>query len=385
MKVNTLIVGGGISGLSIAYTLAKRGVRDIVIVESSYIGSGSTGRCATGIRASFTSEEHVVLMKNSIELWKELSKPEELGKYGLKFDQGGYVWLASREESVELFKKLVNFHNSFGVPTRLIDPTELKRLVPPIRAEEAKAAIHDPIAGKSYVFDTLHAYLKACKELGVRIFTFTKVGRLIAGGGRVKAAETDKGIIEADVFVIAAGYGSRDLVKTVGIDLPLKNLPRHVLVTEAFKPAFSPLVIDWDAGGAPYIVQTKEGNFYIGREIEEVPEQPLMSVRSDFIPHAVSAIAKWFPWIKKLRILRYWVGYYVTSPDHHPIYGPVDEYENLFLACGYSGHGYMMGPITGKIITEWILDGRPSIPQAERLTLRRIKEGKLIKELAIVG
>ena len=103
MKVNVLIIGGGISGLSIAYTLAKRGVKDILVLDANYIGSGSTGRCATGIRASFTSEEHVVLMKNSIELWKELSQPEELGKYGLYFDQGGYVWIASKEESAELF------------------------------------------------------------------------------------------------------------------------------------------------------------------------------------------------------------------------------------------------------------------------------------------
>ncbi|MCD6341065.1 MAG: FAD-binding oxidoreductase [Desulfurococcales archaeon] len=385
MKVNVLVIGGGISGLSIAYTLAKRGVKDILVVDADYIGSGSTGRCATGIRASFTSEEHVVLMKNSIELWKKLSQPEELGRYGLHFDQGGYVWIATKEESAELFKKLVNLHNSLGVPTRLVSPEELKELVPPIRADDAKVALHDPTAGKSYVFDTLHAYLMACRELGVKVMTFTPVKKLVAGGGRVKAAETDKGTIEADTFIVAAGSGSRELMESIGVDLPLKNLPRHLMITEAFKPAFKPLVIDWDAGGAPYIVQTKEGNFVIGREIEEEPEQPLSSVRLDYVPKAVSAIAKWFPWIKRVRVLRYWIGYYVTSPDHHPIYGPVDEYENIYLACGYSGHGYMLAPVTGKIIAEWILDGRPSIPQAERLTLRRIKEGKLIEEFAIVG
>ncbi|RLG77249.1 MAG: FAD-binding oxidoreductase [Thermoprotei archaeon] len=385
MKVNILIVGGGISGLSIAYTLAKRGIKDILVVDANYIGSGSTGRCATGIRASFTSEEHVVLMKNSIELWKKLSQPEELGKYGLQFDQGGYVWIASKEESVELFKKLVNLHNSLGVPTRVVSPEELKELVPPIRADEAKAALHDPTAGKSYVFDTLHAYIKACKELGVRIMTFTPVRKLVAGGGKVKAAVTDKGSIEADTFIVAAGSGSKKLMESIGVDIPLKNLPRHIMITEAFKPAFKPLVIDWDAGGAPYIVQTKEGNFIIAREIEEEPEQPLGSVRIDFLPKVVSAMAKWFPWIKRIRVLRYWIGYYVTSPDHHPIYGPVDEYENIYLACGYSGHGYMLAPVTGKIITEWLLDGRPSIPQAERLTLRRFKEGRLIEEFAIVG
>ncbi len=385
MKADVLVIGAGISGLSIAYTLAKRGVENIIVVDASYVGSGSTGRCATGIRASFTSEEHVVLMRNSIELWRKLSQDEELGKYGLLYDQGGYVWIASREESVNLFRKFVNLHNSLGVPTRLVSPDELKELVPPIRAVGARAALHDPTAGKSYVFNTLHAYLMACKELGVKILSFTPVRKLVASGGRVRAAVTENGTIEAEVFVLAAGSGSRNLMRSLGVELPLRNLPRHIMITEAFKPAFTPLVIDWDAGGAPYIVQTREGNFVMGREIKEEPEQPLNSVRVDYIPKAVAPIARWFPWIKRVRVLRYWVGYYVTSPDHHPIYGPVEEYENIYLACGYSGHGYMLAPVTGKIIAEWILDGRPSIPQAERLTLRRIREGKLIEELAIVG
>ena len=385
MRADVLIIGAGISGLSIAYTLTKRGVKDIVVVDAEYVGSGSTSRCATGIRASFTSEEHVVLMKHSVELWRELSKPEELGRYGLAFDQGGYVWTASKDESVELFRRLVTLQNSLGVPTRIVDPDKLKGLVPTMKVDEAKAALYDPTAGKSYVFDTLNAYLMACRRKGVKIMEFTSVRKLVASGGRVKAAVTERGGIEANTFVVAAGGGSKELMKSIGIEVPLENLPRHVMITEAFKPAFRPLVIDWDAGGAPFIVQTKEGNFIIGRRIAEEPEESLKSVRIDFIPAAIAPIARWFPWLKYVRVMRYWMGYYVTSPDHHPIYGPVEEYENVYLACGYSGHGYMLAPVTGKLIAEWVLDGRPSIPQAERLTLRRIREGKLIEELAIVG
>jgi len=157
------------------------------------------------------------------------------------------------------------------------------------------------------------------------------------------------------------------------------------MITEAYKPAFGPLVVDWDTPGAPYIIQTKEGNFYIGRDIEEEPELSLYSQRIDFMPLALKPLIRFFPWLENTRVLRYWIGYYITTPDHHPIYGPIEEYDNLYVATGYSGHGYMMGPITGKVITEWILDGKPSIPQAERLTLERFKKGKLIKELAVIG
>ena len=377
-------MGGGISGLFIAYTLAKMGVRDVVVLEKHYVGYGSTGRCATGIRASFTSEEHTVLMKESIRLWKEYSEGE-LGRYGLKFVQSGYVWLARRDESLEMFKKLVSLHNSFGVPTRIIDDVELRELVPPLNTNAVVGAMYDPMAGKSYVFTTLYALMRACRALGIDVRTGVEVEKLVVQGDRVVSAVTNVGEMRAEVYVLAAGAGTRELLKSVGVELPTKNLPRHVLVTEAYQKAFDPLVIDWDTPGAPYIVQSIEGNFFVGREIDEEPEQSIYSQRIDFMPKALKPLAKLFPFLKLVRVLRYWIGYYVTTPDNHPVYGPVKNFENLFVAAGFSGHGYMMGPITGRIIAEWILDGKPSIPQAEKLTLDRFERGALMKELAVIG
>ena len=174
-------------------------------------------------------------------------------------------------------------------------------------------------------------------------------------------------------------------METIDIKVPLKNMPRHVLVTERFKEILKPLVIDWDTPGAPYIVQKKEGNFYMGVEVEEEPDQPLKVQRVDYMPKILRAIYRFFPWIINTRILRYWLGYYVTSPDNHPIYGPIKRYENLYIAAGFSGHGYMLGPITGKILSEWIILGRPTIRLAERLTIDRFEKGEIIKEIAVVG
>ena len=156
-------------------------------------------------------------------------------------------------------------------------------------------------------------------------------------------------------------------------------------MTEAYRRTFDPLVIDWDTPGVPYIVQTDEGSFFIGRDIEEQAEASLLLQRIDFMPKALKPIVELFPFLKHVRVLRYWLGYYITTPDHHPVYGPCKEYENLYVATGFSGHGYMMGPITGRIIAEWIIDGKPSIPQAERLKLDRFRKGQLIREFAVVG
>ncbi len=383
-RAKVVIIGSGISGLFTAYSLLRRGIKDIVIIEKGYLGSGSTGRCASGIRASFTSREHIVLMRHSIKLWIKYSS-SDLGKYGLYYDQGGYVWIASKDETLKMFNELIKLHNSLGVPTRIIDNSELKQKVPSITTKNIVGAMFDPMAGKSSPFDTVHALYNFLKNAKVKIMLYTEVKRIVGNEPNVVGVETTDKFVEADVVVITAGSESYNLLKRLGVNVPIKNMPRHALITEAYREIFKPLVIDWDTPGVPYIVQTKDGGFYIARDIEEEPELSLYSQRIDFMAKAVKPLVRFFPWLRNIRVLRYWIGYYVTTPDHHPIYGPVPGYENLYIATGFSGHGYMMGPVTGEVIAEWIIYGKPSIHEAKRLTLDRFRKGELIRETAIVG
>ncbi|MEM4564102.1 MAG: FAD-binding oxidoreductase, partial [Desulfurococcaceae archaeon] len=149
MKSDVLIVGGGSTGLMISYYLLKKGVRS-TIIERKYPGSGNTYKCATGIRASFTSREHIALMKRAIELWSELR--DELGVF---YERSGYLWLLSREEDLKMFKTYVSFQNELGVPTKVIDLSEVKRLAPTIVTKDLLAAVYDPLAGKASPFDLI--------------------------------------------------------------------------------------------------------------------------------------------------------------------------------------------------------------------------------------
>jgi len=377
MKAEIVIIGGGSSGLYTAYFLAKSGVSDIVLLEKSYLGSGSTFRCATGIRASFTTEEHIVLQKESIRLWKEIS--EELGFFYLR---GGYVWLFRTEDQLNSFKEFSKLHNSYGVPTKIITPEEIKELVPGINTEGVIGGLFDPLSAKADPFGTIFALASACRKMGVQIFPRVKVKRILTQNGKVKGVDSDLGEIEASKVLVAAGYGTRELLKTVNIDIPLENYPHHALITERYRDAFKPLVID--LATSTYVVQTKDGNFLMGTEMEESPNTPLTN-RIDFFTCIVEPILRLFPWMKEIHVLRYWTGYYVMSPDRHPILGPIEDIEGLYVAAGYSGHGFMMGPVVGKVLSEWLTKGSVSIPQAERLTLNRIKEGRLIYEKAVIG
>ncbi len=377
MKYDVVIIGAGINGVYTALELLDRGVEKIAIIEKNYPGSGGTFRCATGIRASFTSREHVVLMKRSIEKWKELSS-----RFDFPFVQGGYVWLLSREEHLQSFKEYVRFHHSLGVPTRIVEPDEIRELVPSIKTDSLIAGVHDPIAGKSNPFTALLNVLEYLRKNGVEVRYPERVEKILVEEGRVKGVLTEKGVVEADNVLVAAGYGSREILRSCSIDAPINNLPKHALITEKYKEVFKPLLVDWET--ASYMVQTVSGGFLIGAELEEEYNKPPIN-RIEFLYTAVKIWSRYFEWFPSTHIIRYWTGYYVMTPDHHPILGPVKGVEGLYVSTGFSGHGFMIAPAASEAVAEWIVKGRPSIREAENLTLERFKEGKLIHEIAVFG
>jgi len=376
LRSELLIIGGGVTGVFTAVKLLEEGFRDITIIEKAYIGSGGTFRCATGIRASFTSREHVNIMKRAIELWPLLAE-----KLGFTYRRDGYLWVLTRERDVEFFKQVVEFHHSLGVPTRLIDPSEVKELVPSMNTNGILAAVHDPLAGKASVFNSVLNAASYLRRNGVRIHEGTSALRITREGGSLIVA-TNKGTMEAGKVLVAAGRDSVDLLRGLGVDLPIRNLAKHVLITEAFKPVIKPLIIDW--ASSSYILQVLHGNIYIGADIPEEYDAPAHN-KYAFLEKASRIWLKYFPWLGEVYVLRYWTGYYDMTPDHHPIIGPLDEDENIVVAAGFSGHGFMMAPAVAEALASYIMNEKPRIPEFQNLLPRRFREGRLIKEIAVFG
>ncbi|MEM1803324.1 MAG: FAD-binding oxidoreductase [Desulfurococcaceae archaeon] len=380
--MRVVIIGGGISGMFIAYELCKRGVNDIVVLEKSYPGCGGSLRNIGCFRSSFTSREHVLLMKESIKLW--LALREELG---FELEQRGYLWIARKQESVDLFEKLSRFHNEHGVPTRLLDPDEATIVQPGLNKNLVAGALFDPTAGRMPIIRNLVKLYTKLKSKGVKFANYTEVYRLEHSGSTIKSALTSKGPVEGDVFIVAAGgRGTRVLLESVGVNVPIVDETKHPVITEPYFDAIKPaIIIDWDTPGAPYVTQTEDGGLIFSRSLEDSHEAPLNSHRFDAIGKTIKPMLELLPFLRYIRVLRYWIGYYEMTPDHHPIYGPVHPYENLYIAAGFSGHGMMMGPVTGVLIADWVLNGKPSVDVALNLTVERFKTGKLIKETAIIG
>ena len=372
---DVVIIGGGITGLSTAYYLAKEGLRNIVVIEKSYLGSGSTGRCGTGIRQQFTTREHIILMRESVKLWKEWEN--NLPK-SVHFRQGGYLWLL-KESEMDAYRDYVRLQNILGVNSRIIDKDDVKVIVPDINTDGIAGASWCPSDGNAYPFDTIDALRIALKQFGIPIRQFEEVKDVKVKSGIIQQVITDKEKFNTHFVVDAAGFGARKIGHMVGIDLPLKLYRHQIAVSEPVKVFLEPMVVK----GELYFTQTYRGRIIGGTDLNEQPTESLSST-DEFLPQFAKEILSVLPTISSLNVMRQWAGFYVVTPDHHPILGGTGL-PGFVLGVGFSGHGFMLGPVVGKLLATYIMHGTMYLPEANNLGLERFRSGRLIQEKAVIG
>lgn len=373
---DVVIIGGGITGLSTAYYLNKMGVKNVLIIEKNYLGSGSTGRCGTGIRQQFTTKEHIVLMRESIKLWKEW---ENSLQHPIHFKQGGYIWLLRNNEELKQYKNYVKMQNLLGVPTQIISKEEIKEIVPEINTDDIVGASWCSTDGNAYPFEVINALKFFVESKGTTIKTFEEVKSIKLKNGLIQSVITDKDIYYTSFLVNGAGTGAKKIAKMIGIELPLENYRHQIVVSEPLEEFLNPMIVK----GELYFTQTHRGRVIGGTDMNESPTDSI-STSIDFLEKFATEVVKTIPQLSSIKIMRQWAGSYVVTPDHHPIIGP-SEISNFILGCGYSGHGFMLGPIVGKLLASYIIDGKMFLPEADNLTIKRFKEGKLIQEKAVIG
>jgi len=377
---SVVIIGGGISGCAIAYNLAKKGVKDIVVIERSFLCSGSTGRCGAGIRMQWGTEMNCRLAKFSTEFYEKANETLEY-EYDIEFKQGGYLIVAGNEAEDAQFKKNVELQNRLGIPTKYLTPKEAKEIIPYIDETKIVSATFCQKDGHLNPFHTTQAFANAAKRLGVEIMTYTNVTGIKVEKGRVVGVETDKGFISTPVVVNAAGAYSKGIGSMAGVDIPIFAERHQILVTEPVAPLQEPMYMSFSMN--IYVQQTPHGSFIMGRTGENEPTDGRINSSWHFLEEMSKTCCELLPLLKKLNVVRQWAGLYCMSPDRQPIYGPVKEVEGFYLACGFSGHGFMLGPVTGVVMSESILGETPTIP-INMLDMDRFERGELLLESSVV-
>lgn len=375
-----VIIGGGISGCSIAYNLAKKGINNIIILEKNYLASGATGRCGAGIRQQWGTEMNCKISKLSCEFF-ENAEEELQYKGNLEFKQGGYLILSSTEKEHDQFKKNIQLQNSLGIDSKLLSLDDAKQIVPSLNTEGLISATFHQKDGHLNPFHTTQAYADAAKKLGVQIYTFTEVTGIEVEADKIKGVHTNNGFISTNIVVNAAGGYSKQIGDMVGLDLPVYSERHQILVTEPIEPFLDPMIMSFSLN--LYCQQVPHGGVIMGRGDDKEPRDLRITSSWHFLEEMAKTMTKILPPLKDIRVIRQWAGLYNMTPDRQPIYGSVDEIKGLYLAIGYSGHGFMFAPATGLLIAENILGEKNTI-NIESLHLNRFKKGELIFEPSVV-
>ncbi|NLC63202.1 MAG: FAD-binding oxidoreductase [Thermoanaerobacterales bacterium] len=374
-----VIIGSGISGLSTAYNLASRGMKEIVLLEKNYLMSGSTGRCGAGVRMQWGTEMNCALAKATCDIFENINEMLDFAD-DVEFQQGGYLLMAITEKEVEQFKLNIELQHKLGIPSEMLTPEEALKIVPELNIENILACTFCHKDGHANPFKTMQAYAEAAKRLGVELYTFTEATGIDVEEGKIKGVNTNNGYISTHNVVVAAGAWSRDVGKLAGVEIPVRPERHQILVTEPVNPILEPMIMSF--AGNIYLQQEPGGEFIMGFGPAEHETYSITSTW-DFIQTMCRKAVSYLPYLRNIRVVRQWAGLYEMSPDAQPILGKVEEVEGLYLATGFSGHGFMFGPITGQLMAEYIL-GLPTTIPIDKLDVGRFKRGELIFEPSVV-
>jgi sarcosine oxidase subunit beta len=390
-RANTVVIGGGIMGLSVAYHLAAESVGTVTVIDKSYLCGGASGRNGGGVRAQWSSETNVRLMQESIRMCRQFAHRMKINTW---FRQGGYLFLARSPAMRAQLEKSVEVQNQCGLPTRILTPVEARRIVPELNVFGLEAAAFNPDDGVVFPWPFVWGYAQAAVKLGVEVVTWHEVVGFETKGPRIDGVyvrrcgpageklDGETTLIRTHKVVNAAGAWSPEVAKLLGVHLPNRPHRHEICSTEPLKPWLKPLVADLADG--LYFSQSTRGEIVGGISNEYVPHGLDQQSGPSFLGKYARSLVHTVPILGGVKVLRQWAGCYDLTPDANPIVGPVDEVEEFYQASGFMGHGFMMAPVIGRRLAQVVAGGEPT-PEIKQWNLRRFAEGKLLSEAMILG
>jgi sarcosine oxidase subunit beta len=381
---DVVIIGGGIVGSSIAYHLTEAGCSNVLVIErEAHQGKGSTGKSMGGVRAQFATDVNIQLSLYSINFFSEF---DETVGHPADYRPHGYLFVATTERHLEYLKTNRERQMALGLKNvALVSREEIVEMVPQLRDDDILGGTFCPTDGFVDPHSVMMGFMLRARERGARLWLNTSVTGVDVENGRVTGVQTTRGRILTNVVVNAAGAWAESVARMVGEELPVEPLRRQLVPTEPFDrlPARFPMVIDMSTG----FHFRREGLRILlaWNDPEETP-----GFKTDFDPSFVEKIltraAVRVPCLAEAQVNagRAWAGLYEMTPDHHAIIGRAPTVSGLYFANGFSGHGVMHSPATGRLISELILHGESRLLDVSPLGVERFKEGRLLEETAVL-
>jgi sarcosine oxidase subunit beta len=355
---SVVVIGGGVVGCSIAYHLARRGQRDVVVLERESVGAGTTSKAAGGIRSQFPTETEIRFSLEAIGVFERFA--EEFGA-DIGYRKIGYLFLISDAEDLAGYRERMALQRRLGVDVREITPAEAKAIVPALRVDDLIAAVWGPTDGMAGPAEVTNGFARRARELGARIVEGVDVTAIDVERGRVRGVRTSQGAVAAPIVINAAGPVAARVGRLAGVDVAVHPRRRHIFFTEPFPEIPGPVPLTTDRASGFYFRKEMEQLLLSPGDVEDIGEDFTVPVDRARIDETVEKALHRIPIVEKARIAGGWAGLRPLTPDDHAIIGWAPNVEGFFLAVGFGGHGFQHSPATGRYVSEWLLDGKPSL------------------------
>lgn len=373
---DALIIGGGVHGASLAFHLAQREVK-VIVLEKSFVGSAATGRSSGLVRMHYDTEASSRLAWLSFQYFRNW-RERVGGECG--FTRTGFLQIAGRDLQ-EALKANTAMQQSIGIPTFLITADDVKRLAPTFATDDFTYAAYEPESGYAMPSDTANALMTAARKRGARLVQTCEVIAVHTSGGKVTGLSSTQGEFSAPVIVNAAGAWASRINTMVGVDLPLTTW-RHDTLFVVRPPEIGPshpTVIDY----ANQMYFRPEGNLTLvgledGNPLGDSPDGETEHALPGFVERAIDRICRRIPAMEKGHLQSAHGGYDGISPDQNPVLGAAGP-DGFYLDCGHSGTGFKTAPAIGLCMAELIVDGGARAVDISTYAPGRFAEGKLIK------
>ena len=371
-----VVIGGGVMGCSILYNLALKGISNTLLLEMDALGSGSTSRSQAILRMHYSNEVTTRMAWESLRAYQGF---EEMVGGPSGYTKTGYALIVNDSDRRALHDN-VAMQQAVGVDTAEMSTEEVMEVAPSLRVSGGEACAFEPESGYADTHSVTQSYATAARRLGASIATEAPALSIEVSGGRTSAVRTPEGSVSTPLVVVAAGPWSRNVLSKIGIDVPLETVRHQVFVLrrpESLEahPIVGDVVNDMsarpDIGGLTLVG--------VGEEEHGDPDGYDQGVDMGMVSDVAERLERRMPGMAQANFLRGWSGLFTITPDWHPILDKAERVDGLYMAVGFSGHGFKLAPMVGVTMAELIAGGKATTIDISQLSLDRFACGRLLR------
>ncbi len=378
---DAVVIGGGVVGTSTAYHLARLGAGRVLLLERGQLCAGGTAKSCAIVRTHYSIPTNTELAVKSLAIFRDFAAYLGEAEAESGFVPARYLILAGEGETAETLRHNLRMQAKHGAETMEISREEARELHPRLNLDDIAVVGYEPQSGYADPYLTTMGFAKAARRLGVQLRTRCPVTGLVERAGRIAGAVTAEGEIATGAVIAAIGPWTAPVARWAGVELPLA-ISRHIVLTFRSGEPYArdlPIVKDMTTGNKMYFRPATGGVVLVGTgdhgDPLEDPDAIDENVDDDFILLQGRQIAHRMPDFETAELVDSWVGPYDIPPDWNPVLDEVRE--GLFVAYGFSGHGFKLAPMVGKCMAQRVLGATPEVDlRPYRLT--RFVEGDLL-------